>query len=190
MNVPVRVVPGLHPLFSRIFQGYENPQLLAILMIRQSIEDASETVQVVLENREAARRLLPSAMVDPGELESVSSLLAELAAALELEELRRKLRVINEDVLGAYFFLVPKIKIYWMAIGIVASLNQTSVEALTFFVLAHELAHGYTHVGYDIDEVQWETRAFADADLRIVEGLAQFYTQQVCVIDIDDHFLI
>ena len=43
-----------------------------------------------------------------------------------------------------------------------------------------KLAHAYTHLGKDIDGKRWNTRRFASADLRIVEGLAQFYTQVVC----------
>ncbi|MCH8142838.1 MAG: hypothetical protein IH908_14705 [Proteobacteria bacterium] len=47
-------------------------------------------------------------------------------------------------------------------------------------VLAHELAHVYTHLGGDIDDEGWETECFAASDLVIVEGLAQFYTEAVC----------
>jgi hypothetical protein len=86
----------------------------------------------------------------------------------------------NEDVLGAYFFLIPEIRIYWVVIGITARLLGVSVESLTVVVLAHELAHAYTHLGYDIDSEQWDTKSFAQSDLNIVEGLAQFYTEVVC----------
>jgi len=48
-------------------------------------------------------------------------------------------------------------------------------------VLAHELAHAYMHLGRDIDNERWETERFAKSDLDIVEGLAQFYTQVVCM---------
>jgi hypothetical protein len=67
-----------------------------------------------------------------------------------------------------------------MAIYLVARILDVSVEGLTIAVLAHELVHAYTHVGSDIDGEQWDTNAFAEAELRIVEGLAQFYTAIVC----------
>jgi hypothetical protein len=54
-------------------------------------------------------------------------------------------------------------------------------DALTIVVLAHELAHAYTHLGRAIDNERWETEQFARSALDIVEGLAQFYTQVVCM---------
>ena len=87
---------------------------------------------------------------------------------------------IEEDVLGAYFFRIPQIRLYWVVIGITARTLGVAVEALTIVVLAHELAHAYTHLGRDIDNERWDTGHFADSDLDIVEGLAQFYTKVIC----------
>lgn len=53
------------------------------------------------------------------------------------------------------------------------------IEDLTIVVLTHELAHAYTHLGADVDGTRWDTDAFAATDLRIVEGLAQLYTETV-----------
>jgi len=91
-----------------------------------------------------------------------------------------KLIGINEDVLGAYFYRVPEIRLYWVVIGIIARALGISAEALTVVVLAHELAHAYTHLGRDIDSQRWDTNQFARAHLDIVEGLAQFYTSVLC----------
>ena len=66
-----------------------------------------------------------------------------------------------------------------MVIGIFATLMNLPVEALTLIVLIHEVAHAYTHVGQDIDNERWDTRAFAGCNLCIVEGLAQFYTESI-----------
>lgn len=103
-----------------------------------------------------------------------------LVKELEKLSLIERIRNINEDILGAYFFRRPKIYVYLMVIGLVAALLQVQVEALTIVVLAHELAHAYTHLGKDIDGQQWDTEAFAKSSLSIVEGLAQFYTEVVC----------
>jgi hypothetical protein len=105
--------------------------------------------------------------------------LALLAQSLEILE---RLKKINEDVLGAYFFRAPRprIELYWMSIGLFAATVGVSPEALTVVVAAHELAHAYTHLGRDIDNHPWDTEAFAESDLDVVEGLAQFYTQVIC----------
>ncbi len=42
-------------------------------------------------------------------------------------------------------------------------------------VMAHELAHAYTHVGLDSNSNRWED---GECDKGIVEGLAQFYTHK------------
>ena len=104
---------------------------------------------------------------------------AWLAKLDELEAVN-KVVGINEDVLGAYFFRVPEINLYWVVIGITARALGVSPEALTIVVLAHELAHAYTHLGRDIDDERWHVEEFARTDLEIVEGLAQFYTQVLC----------
>jgi len=48
-----------------------------------------------------------------------------------------------------------------------------------WLTLAHELAHAYTHLGYDIDGDNWKTQAFQEADLFICEGLAEWFTAEV-----------
>jgi hypothetical protein len=64
-------------------------------------------------------------------------------------------------VLGAYFFRIPQIRLYWVVIGIAARTLGVAVEALTIVVLAHELARAYTHLGRDIDNERWDTGHFA-----------------------------
>lgn len=100
----------------------------------------------------------------------------------KLDELKvlKQIIDIREDVLGAYYFRVPEIHIYWVVIGTIAQALGVSPEALTIVVLAHELAHAYTHLGYDIGGDQWKTDDFAKCDAHIVEGLAQFYAETVC----------
>jgi hypothetical protein len=51
---------------------------------------------------------------------------------------------------------------------------------LTGVVLAHELAHAYSHVGSDADDRYWSTDLFAKSDHELKEGLAQYYTMRVC----------
>jgi hypothetical protein len=94
--------------------------------------------------------------------------------------LLRQFGNIREDVLGAYFFHLRFVNLYWMAIGFIAGVLNLPVEALTVVVAAHELAHAYSHLGKDIDGVRWNTQTFSETELGIVEGLAQYYTEIVC----------
>jgi hypothetical protein len=97
---------------------------------------------------------------------------------------------INRDVLGAYIYdgpvtvvgreeKIPRIEIYWQVIGLVAKELGVEVEDLTTVVLAHEQAHAYTHLGIDADDQSWGTDGFAKSDIGLVEGLAQYYTEQI-----------
>lgn len=86
----------------------------------------------------------------------------------------------HRDVLGSYFFRIPEIRLYWLVIGLVARFLEVTVEDLTVVVLAHELAHAYTHLGSDIDRHRWDTGDFQRCDLEVVEGLAQFFTEHLC----------
>lgn len=92
-------------------------------------------------------------------------------------ELKSKLKGLNEDVLGAYFFRRGEIQLYWMALGLFAGIIGRPVRELALITLLHELAHAHTHLGLDIDLQEWKTNEFAGADMRMVEGLAQFYTE-------------
>ena len=87
---------------------------------------------------------------------------------------------IDEDVMGAYFFRQQRIELYWMPIGLIAADLNVSPEALTQVVAVHELAHAYTHLGFDIDDYYWETHDFAMTSSYVVEGIAQFFTSAVC----------
>ena len=83
-------------------------------------------------------------------------------------------------MLGAYYYRAAKVKLFWLPIALLAMSGGFAIEALTFVVLAHELAHAYTHLGMDIDGHDWNTSDFASADLELVEGLAQYYTEIIC----------
>jgi hypothetical protein len=93
----------------------------------------------------------------------------------------KKIGAIRQDILGAYFFRIPEIRLYWMVIGLLSRALGVSAESLTVVVAAHELAHAYSHIGRDIDGARWDTEAFASTELEIAEGLAQFYTGSVCL---------
>jgi hypothetical protein len=178
--VPVRVVAGVPLPFAEVMR--ELAGLEHLLLNRPAIMAAASGTGFMAEVAEKARQAWgakagPSGRDDIARVQQTAQAwLAELDRVQAIE----KITGINEDVLGAYFFRIPEIRIYWVVIGITACALGISAEALTVVVLAHELAHAYTHLGRDIDSVRWETEQFALADLDIVEGLAQFYTAVLC----------
>lgn len=112
---------------------------------------------------------------------------------------QRIFEAVNEDILGVYRFntaeLGPgrlgsadydesaestsEIQLYWGVIGLFAQLLGVSVGALTVVVLTHELAHAFTHLGFDIDGNRWTGHALHKSPRDLVEGLAQYYTARV-----------
>jgi hypothetical protein len=105
---------------------------------------------------------------------------------------------VDEDVLGIYRYRLPKayqttfdaprptrlgdpqIELYWAVIGLIALSLNITVEDLTVVVMAHELAHAFTHAGFDIDGETWNCSDFADSMIDVKEGLAQYYAWRFC----------
>jgi hypothetical protein len=180
--VPVKIKDGIPIWFADLLREFDDPDLWWLTAHRQLF---TLTHQVLVELSNAAsipRPLLRTAGADDSfqrSLEQTSAVIRELLASKRVEQFYIKLRTIDYDTLEAYFFNRPEVHLYWMAIGFYAAMLQVRIEDLTIVVLAHELAHAYTHLGGDADLSSWETDHFADTDLRIVEGLAQFYTDRV-----------
>lgn len=74
---------------------------------------------------------------------------------------------------------VGSIELYWGVIALVAMSVGAPVEAMAAVVLTHELAHAYTHQGFDIDGQAWGNAAFAKTERAVKEGLAQYYTARI-----------
>ena len=85
-------------------------------------------------------------------------------------------REVNEDVMGVYRPRSKAIALHWIPIALIAKGIEVAIDDLTLVVLAHEVAHAYTHVGMDIGGSRWDTDAFIKTDLAVTEGLAQYYT--------------
>ncbi len=180
-SVPIVVKDGLPLPFADILKGW-NQAIWDLYLHRRQITASIEGLEVIKRNLDYLKSLseFQDIQVDQNTVGDVQELVKRVEKLLEKLSLLKRIRDINEDILGAYFFRGPQIQLYWMVIGLLAGVLNVSVEALTVVVLAHELAHAYTHLGYDIDGIQWKTESFAQTDLRIVEGLAQFYTEVTC----------
>ena len=180
-SVPYKVVDGIPRSFERFLDDLPDPILLMLLQRKQLLRNGEEALSLVIKHLPQILRLLEQESGDEKDKLSDSRVFIEkLLAKVGEFKLSDIIRQIDEDVLGAYFFRVPRIEIYWMPIGLIAGILDVSVEDLSFVVLAHELAHAYTHIGFDIDGVQWNTEEFARSHTMIVEGLAQFYTESIC----------
>lgn len=178
--VPVKVIDGMPRPLAEILTDFEGLEWL--LLNRPLIEGAANGTRFLERHIPDVMSLLPDgeAFPQPGEVERVAATAERLLILLDKTEALTRIAGCQEDVLGAYFFRIPEIRLYWVPIGIVAAMLAVPVDALTVVVLAHELAHAYSHLGRDIDNEVWNTDRFAGAELSIVEGLAQFYTQTVC----------
>lgn len=118
-------------------------------------------------------------------LRSGNRLADDLLKESALVGLIERLYSFDDHILGHYQpedkqgGITASIHLYWGIIGLVAGLLGVTVEALTIIVLAHELAHAYTHLGADIDGHKWDTFSFMNTDKAVREGLAQYYTKQI-----------
>ena len=179
--VPVRVVPGFPTPFQNVFEGIP-PGLWRFLLRLPALEATVRGLDSVIEIYSGIGSQAIPNQVPPSMSPSVADareFCDNLLSTLQRIEIGQKLGTINEDILGAYFFRMPEVHLYWMVIGLVAGVLGISAESLTVVVATHELAHAYSHLGRDIDGKKWETEGFARADLNIVEGIAQFYTEVV-----------
>lgn len=179
--VPVRVMAGFPAPFQGVVEEVP-PGLWRFLLRLPALESTVTGLNSVIETYSAVSvAAIPKEIppVPPSSIAEARDFCEYLLHALHGIDIRKKLGGITEDILGAYFFRVPEVHLYWMVIGLVAGVLGISVESLTVVVAAHELAHAYSHLGRDIDGRRWETEEFARADLNIVEGVAQFYTEVV-----------
>lgn len=196
VTVPVHVVPGLpEPLQPLDQQSIDDKYRVALLLApyRHSLSSFRDS------GRNISKELLPLMAQDPlaslllnGEEEHLTPAWEYadfLIWKLNEFELTNFILAINNDVLGAYHYKVrgaaydepePRIELYWGVIGLVARDLALPVEDLTCVILAHELAHAYTHVGRDADDHWWSSRSFLNSAHELKEGLAQFYTLHVC----------
>jgi len=124
------------------------------------------------------------------EIETVKSFLhiIDSKAISSADEALNEILKCQADVLGAYFIDYGSIELYWVVIWLTSKRLNCQVEDLSIVILIHEMAHLYSHRGYDADSNRWETTRFKDTDTKIIEGIAQFYTNEICLQIANDDF--
>jgi acyl-CoA thioester hydrolase len=125
-------------------------------------------------------------------LGSARKLTEILLSQIKQYDLVKDILEINEDILGHYIYrwngAYPKrssghiddeahfntssqIVLYWGVIGLVAMALGVDVADLSVVVLAHEVAHAYTHLGFDIDQYRRGSANFSESDQEVQGGV-------------------
>jgi hypothetical protein len=183
-GAPVSVVDGFSPAFAGLVAENPDPVLWALVSGQSRLGRLVDGLNFLLGlwPRLVRWEHLPEHLGDAAPaLERTREAADELQKVVIAQKLIEKMKKINEDILGCYRVEHKKsrVEIYWMPIAIVASMLDIPIEDLALVVLAHELAHAYTHLGRDIDGKEWDHRGFFDSDKSVTEGLAQFYAMAV-----------
>jgi hypothetical protein len=186
INIPVKVVPGYPEALRRVDIAPDARLAAIISKWRRDIEVMRDVLRVAnyqlipaINNSEFTEAVTEDERKSIIDAEKLAERLLSKAGQFDIV---KWILEIDEDVLGAYFYNGHPvyIELYWAVIGFVAQSLGVAVEDLTVVVLAHELAHAYTHLGADIDGHRWNTLSFKKSELALKEGLAQYYTSRVC----------
>jgi hypothetical protein len=127
-------------------------------------------------------------------LAPLKELVIQLLEVTDRADPIKRILEVNEDVLGVYRYhlsgkgipydqdpMKGEVVLYWGVIGLIAGFLGVSSENLTIVVMAHEVAHAYSHLGSDIDGERWDTKTFSKSDHKLKEGLAQYFTHRLCL---------
>lgn len=188
-SIPVKVTEGFPARLAGLIDKYDDPVLWRLIAAQPRLGGIIEGLQFLLSDWGAFEEWPPLPSVARGS-EPALTTARDVALALQRvtlsQQVKEELTAIHEDILGVYRFASEKgplqnpwIEIYWMPVALIAAMLNVNIEDLTVVTLAHELAHGYTHLGRDIDGRTWSNRGFGETDLGVGEGLAQFYTDVV-----------
>ena len=183
--IPFRVCEGFTGPFGDIIMRYPDRQLWWLICGLRQIGGIVEGAEWLLEHwpdLEKWDRLPPAARGGSDAVARARDVALELQKFVANPPLIGEIKKITADYLGCYFYppeRPPWIEIYWMPIALIAAMLNVRMEDLAVVTLTHELGHGYTHLGRDIDGASWDTAGFSKSDSEVKEGLAQFYTEVV-----------
>lgn len=189
ISVPVRLLAGLPAALNHM--SFDDDDWLAVTIspYRHDVKRSHMGLQGV-------GKLIELLIHDPRGIRFVgerkpsightAGLIAELLAIVDGFDPVKQILAVNKDVLGVYRYKLPQpkttdpfdgtIELYWAVIGLIAGMIGVTVEGLASVVLAHEMAHAYSHLGSDIDGERWGSTAFSESEHELKEGLAQYYT--------------
>ena len=184
-NIPVRVCEGFTGPFGDIIMRHPDLQMWWLICgLRQlgGIVEGTEWLLKLWPKLEQWQQLPAVARGAGDSIRRTHDVAAELQKLVANPPIIEEIKKVKANYLGCYFYpprKVPWIEIYWMPIALIAAIIDVRMEDLAVVTLAHELGHGYTHLGRDIDGTSWDTLGFSRSDAEVKEGLAQFYTEVV-----------
>jgi len=184
-SIPVRIVNGFPKGLAELIDRYQDPVLWLLILGQPKLGGVVEGLRFLLDKWDKLEpwpSLPANAKNGQPHLAHSLDIVRALQQVALMEQVKTEIKKIEEDILGAYFYPVDqnkRIELYWIPIAMIAAMLDVRIEDLTLVVLAHELAHGYTHLGRDIEGTLWDDTEFQKTDLKIKEGLAQFYTEVV-----------
>ena len=185
LSIPVRVRDGFTGPFGDVILRYPDPLLWWLICgLRQlgGIVEGTDWLLSRWSSLESWPHLPAMARGSEEAIQRTQDVAAKLQKLVANPPIIEEIKKISADFLGCYFcptLKSPWIEIYWMPIALIAAMINVRMEDLAVVTLTHELAHGYTHIGRDIDGASWDTEGFGRSDDEVVEGLAQFYTEVV-----------
>lgn len=182
--VPIEVSDFFPTRLARLLDIYGDLALWLLVTMKPRLNFSRNVLEDLLKNWNLFSVFLdipfPSDTAK-GCVKITSSLLKILNEVEKAKKIIDGLKLIDEDILGVYSTNNRRIGIFWKAIALIAPIINSSVESLTVVVLAHELAHAYTHIGRDIDGQAWPTEGFIKSETDVVEGIAQYYTELITI---------
>jgi hypothetical protein len=174
----------------------DSQQLAALLALwRPDLTKLRESATNIVKMLETQWRILsriPEIQQKAHAVPDAKGLVERLLQELLHFDLVKEVLAVHEDILGHYFYDAQeggigdtpqrtgnRIVLYWGVIGLIAQTLGVSTEGLTIVVLTHELAHAFSHLGFDIDGRRWTGQRMAKSETSLIEGLAQYYTALV-----------
>lgn len=183
--IPVRVVRGFPMTLARLIDQYRDPVMWRLIVGQPKLGGLVRGLEFLLGTWDQFETwpLLPDVAKDgKAFLVRALTIASTLQQVAMTDKVVQQMKAIHEDILGVYRFQPGQgwfVELFWLPIAMVAAMLDVAIEDLTVVVLIHELAHGYTHVGRDIDGASWSDTGFGESELAVVEGLAQFYTEVI-----------
>jgi len=183
--IPVRVVDGFPVELAQLIDQYRDPVMWRLIIGQPKLGGLIEGLKFLLrewDQFEQWRSLPELAKNGHSVLHQALQIATSLQQVALADKVVQQIKGIHKDILGVYRFSAGQgssIELFWLPIAMVAAMIDVTIEDLTVVVLIHELAHGYTHMGRDIDGTTWDYHGFRNSDLGVVEGLAQFYTEVI-----------
>lgn len=183
-KINIKVTDHIPKSIERLLSSY-HPYIIKLLLKRQTILN---NVDILKGLSEKSNIDIISTSLEMGfksstsEFSSIAKDYEELSKKLNdfAKELLKLFKDRDADIFGSYNVRTHDINLFWVSIALYAYVKNLPIDRITFIILAHEMAHLYTHIGLDINHNCWDDFKFVYTDKRITEGLAEFHSFEAC----------